>query len=63
MEIGLRDGIAARTVDVDAGTLVDTDVHGTILVIEVRPARRLPLEEILHTFDVEQDDAEILRAL
>jgi uncharacterized protein YuzE len=57
-------GIVARTIQFDAGTLVDIDEQGAIVTIEViRPARRWPLEEILADFTVDDTEAEILRAL
>jgi len=64
LEILLADGIVARTVELDPGTLVDVDEHGDPLSIEIiHPMRRWPLEEILDRFEVEEHDAEILSAL
>lgn len=61
--IELVDCQAARTEQVDTGTLVDLDSAGNIIGIEViNPERLWPLEEILHRFTVSEDDARELRA-
>jgi uncharacterized protein YuzE len=60
--VELEDRDAARTVQVDPGTLVDLDAAGHILGIEViHPARQWPLTEILHRFEVSAEDARELR--
>jgi uncharacterized protein YuzE len=64
LDVRLADGIVARTEHIDPGTLVDTDASGTLLAIEVLgPQRSWPLEEILDRFDVDEHDAELLRAI
>ncbi|MGO9728685.1 MAG: DUF2283 domain-containing protein [Streptosporangiaceae bacterium] len=60
--IELADREVARTVQVDAGTLVDLDPAGVVVGIEViQPERSWPLEEILSRFAVAQQDARELR--
>jgi uncharacterized protein YuzE len=55
---------AARTVQVDPGTLVDLDDNGQLLGVEViRPARSWPLDEILRRFPTDPADALVLRLL
>ena len=64
LEIRLADGIVAHTIVIDSGTQVDVDEHGAALSIEViRPARRVPVNEIIERFGLEHDDVEILRSL
>jgi uncharacterized protein YuzE len=64
LEIVLRDGLVARTLEVDPGTLIDLDEHGRLLSVEViRPARNWPVEEILSRYDVAPDDARTLRRI
>lgn len=64
LDITLEDGIVARTEEIDSGTLVDVDVQGRLLTIEViGPARRWPLEAILDRFHVDEGDAELLRSI
>jgi uncharacterized protein YuzE len=64
LDIVLYDGIAARTEEIDNGTLVDLDGSGRALSIEVlRPARAWPLDEVLSRFDVGDDVAAVLRSL
>jgi uncharacterized protein YuzE len=61
--IELADRQAARTVQIDNGTLVDLDSAGNMVGIEViQPARTWPLDEILARFNVSNDDARELRA-
>jgi uncharacterized protein YuzE len=61
--IELADRKAARTEQVDAGTLVDFDPAGNVIGIEViNPERSWPLEEILHRFAIPEEDARELRA-
>jgi uncharacterized protein YuzE len=61
--IELADSQAGRTVQVDVGTLVDLDLAGNVVGIEViQPARMWPLGEILARFNVSDDDARELRA-
>jgi uncharacterized protein YuzE len=60
----MHDVLVSLTEEIDSGTLVDLDERGRVVAIEViRPARRWPLEEVLDRFALEDDDAEILRAL
>jgi uncharacterized protein YuzE len=55
---------AARTVQIDPGTLVDLDVQGRLVGVEViRPARSWPLDEILRRFPADPADAIVLRLL
>ena len=64
IEVVLMDGIVARTLEVDSGTLIDLDEHGRLLSIEViRPARHWPVEEILVEYEVALEDARTLRRL
>ena len=61
--IELVDRQAARTEQVDAGTLVDLDLAGNVIGIEViNPDRSWPLEEILQRFAIPEEDACELRA-
>lgn len=64
LAIKLADGIVDRTVEVDAGTLVDLDATGQVLVIEViQPARRWPLDAVLAQFEISDEDAAVLRGI
>lgn len=55
-------GIVARTRELDPGTLVDLDTLGNVLTIEViRPARQLPIDELIDEFDLDPADAQLLR--
>src|SRR5438067_2797807 len=67
LDIRLRedgDAIAARTVEIDSGTMVDLDEHGAAISIEVlRPARPWPLTEILERFTIDEEQADLLRGL
>jgi uncharacterized protein YuzE len=64
LDITLREGIVARTVEVDLGTLVDLDETGTTLNIEViHPARAWPLDAVLERFPIDDADAAVLRSL
>ena len=61
--IELADRQAARTEQVDAGTLVDLDSAGNVIGIEViNPDRAWPLEDILRRFAVSEEDVRELRA-
>lgn len=61
--IELNDRQVARTVQVDAGTLVDLDLDGNAVGIEViQPQRSWPLDEILSRFAITEDDARELWA-
>jgi uncharacterized protein YuzE len=61
--IKLTNRKVARTAEIDEGTLVNLDLDGGIVGIEVlQPARAWPLEEILARFSVSEDDSEQLRA-
>jgi uncharacterized protein YuzE len=61
--IELANRQAARTEQVDTGTLVDLDSAGDVIGIEViNPERLWPLEEILRRFTVSEEDAGELRA-
>jgi uncharacterized protein YuzE len=56
--ITLHDGDVARTVQVDPGTLVDLDAHGSLIGIEViHPHRQWPLDKITSTFAISGRDA------
>jgi uncharacterized protein YuzE len=62
--ISLKDGLVARSEEIDSGTLLDLDEHGNLLAIEVlRPARAWPLEEILAAHPLSDQDCQTLRAL
>ena len=64
LDINLDEGIVARTVEIETGTLADLDEHGHLLSIEViRPGRRWALEEILSLYEVRESDAEVLRRI
>ncbi len=58
-----EDAAAARTVEIDPGTLVDLDDNDRVIGIEViHPARPWPLDEILARFDIPAREAGELRA-
>src|SRR5690348_15753588 len=60
--IGLSDHQVARTAQVDAGTLVDLDVSGNVVGIEViRPDRSWPLDLIITRFGISPQEADELR--
>jgi uncharacterized protein YuzE len=60
----IADARAARTEEIDRGTLVDLDPEGRVIGIEVlNPARPWPLNEIEERFPLEMVDALALRAL
>lgn len=60
--ITVTDHQVARTVEIDAATLVDVDPAGFLVGIEVlSPQRCWPLEDILGRFGVAEADAEQLR--
>jgi uncharacterized protein YuzE len=62
--ISVRNGIVARSEEVDNGTVLDLDEHGDLLAIEVlRPARAWPLDEILAAHPLPEQDCRTLRAL
>ena len=64
LDIRLGEGIVARTVEFDTGTLADVDQDGRLIAIEViQPARAWPLDEILDRFEIDENDAAILRTL
>lgn len=64
LEIVFRPGIVSRTVEIDVGTLVDVDEHGNVTSLEViRPSRPWPLDEIFQRFEIDERDAEQLRAM
>ncbi len=57
-------GMVAKTIRVDAGTLVDVDHLGRPVGIEIiRPARPWPLERILERFQVRDEDRRLLEEL
>lgn len=63
--VTLGDGeIVARTVRIDAGTLVDVDHLGRPMGIEIiHPARPWPLQDILERFQVQDEDRRLLEEL
>lgn len=64
LEIAVREGIVARTIEIDPGTLVDVDESGSVIAIEVLNPRRVwPVGEILARFDFSPEDGELLRSL
>lgn len=64
LDISLAEGVVARSLEIDAGTLVDLDAHGWLLSIEVlQPNRNWPLDEILDRFEVAEEAETVLRAL
>lgn len=59
-----EDAQVSRTVQIDAGTLVDLDRFGNVRGIEVvRPGRTWPLDEILSRFSIAEADTTLLREL
>jgi uncharacterized protein YuzE len=59
-----QDEPVARTEEVDPGTLVDFDEGGRVVAIEVlRPARRWPLATVLERYPIDEESAQMLRAL
>ena len=64
LDITLREGLVARTEEIDTGTLLDFDAAGHLVAIEViRPARDWPLDEILSRFTLDSDVEAVLRSL
>jgi uncharacterized protein YuzE len=64
LEIALVAGIVCRTVQIDAGTLVDLNEHGDVVALEViNPNRPWPLDEIFAQFAIDAGNAELLRAM
>lgn len=64
LAITLREGLVERTHEVEPGTLVDVDVAGNVLVIEiVGPSRRWPLDKLLKRFPIDAADAAVLRGM
>lgn len=64
LAIVLAEGTVERTVQLDAGTLVDVDASDQVLTIEViAPARIWPLEEIEARWNLAEDDRRVLRNL
>ena len=63
--VTLGDGeIVARTVRIDAGTLVDLDRLGRPMGIEIiHPARPWPLQDIFERFQVQDDCRRLLEEL
>jgi uncharacterized protein YuzE len=62
IELGTAE--VSRTIQIDAGTLVDLDSRGRLLGIElIRPGRPWPLPAILSRFPVDPADARLLRLL
>jgi len=61
--IELNSRQVARTVQLDAGTLIDLDADGSVVGIEViQPQRLWSLDDIISRFAVTEDDARELRA-
>jgi uncharacterized protein YuzE len=64
LDIRLSDDSVARTEEIDSGTLVDLDMHGQIVSIEViAPGRQWPLEQILDRYVLPEADRAVLREL
>jgi len=65
LEISIRENVYVdRTIEIDSGTLVDVDMHGNAVAIEIiRPARQWPLEEVIDRFGLGEQDAAMLRSL
>lgn len=60
----VSDRPVARTTEIDLGTLVDLDVRGRLLGVEVvRPARSWPLDAILDRYPVDAGTEAYLRSL
>ncbi len=54
----------SRTTEIEPGTMVDVDRFGGILGIEVlRPVRSWPLSQVLERFEINNEDAQVLRSL
>lgn len=59
--VQLGEQVVDRTVELDAGTLVDVAADGSIVGIEVlRPARDWPLDEVLQGFVMGQRERDLL---
>jgi uncharacterized protein YuzE len=62
--IEVREGRSHRQVQLDPGTLVDTDAEGRLIGIEViAPDAGWPAEEILWRFALDPDEATYIREL
>jgi uncharacterized protein YuzE len=61
LEVRLEDAAIARTEQLDEGTLVDFDIRGGIVAIEIiQPARRWPLDAVIN--QLSDSDANLLRS-
>jgi uncharacterized protein YuzE len=64
LDIRLADGAVARTEQIDGGTLVDLDMRGHVLAIElIAPGRLWPLDEIMDRYEIADEDEAVLRHL
>jgi uncharacterized protein YuzE len=64
LDIRLADGAVSRTDQIDGGTLVDVDMHGHVLTIElIAPGRLWPLDEIIDRYDIADADQAVLHHL
>lgn len=62
--ITLSDEPVARTVDIEDCTMVDLDADGNLVGIEViSPRRSWPLQKITQAYEIEDDDAAMLKEL
>jgi uncharacterized protein YuzE len=60
--ITLTEGVVARTIDLDSGTLVDVDADGRALGLEViHPHRVWPVEDFIRRFDIPAAESRALR--
>ena len=61
--ITMTDRKVARTVEIDAGTLVDLDDTGSVVGIEViAPQRAWPIRQIIDEYGISKEDAAQLLA-
>ena len=65
LDIELIEGVSiSRTEQLDSGTLVDLDIHGRVVSIEIiAPARAWPLDKIIDRFEISEQDQAVLRSL
>lgn len=61
LAISIEAGVTDRTIEIDSGMMVDVDVDGHVLTIEIiRPARPWPLTELFERFHFRPEDRAVI---